>query len=71
MHSVYARINGLSSFWSTCMMVLLAAIALSSFVFTATPTAKIDVASLKVLVREPFDLIRGLRALIRRHSESS
>lgn len=53
------------------MMVLLAAIALSSFVFTATPTAKIDVASLKVLVREPFDLIRGLRALIRRHSESS
>ncbi|KAF8549759.1 signal peptidase 22 kDa subunit [Imleria badia] len=30
------------------MMVLLAAIALSSFVFTATPTANIDVASLKV-----------------------
>ncbi|KAG9316851.1 signal peptidase 22 kDa subunit [Chiua virens] len=48
MHNVYARVNGLSSLWSTCIMVLLGAIALSSFVFTANPTGKIDVASLKV-----------------------
>ena len=39
------------------MMALLAAIALSSFVFTDQPKAKIDVASLKVSVREPFVLI--------------
>ncbi|KAH0828079.1 signal peptidase 22 kDa subunit [Lanmaoa asiatica] len=48
MHSIYARVNGISSLWSTCIMVLLAAIALSSFVFTANPTGNVDVASLKV-----------------------
>ncbi|KAG8214137.1 hypothetical protein J3R82DRAFT_10903 [Butyriboletus roseoflavus] len=52
MHSIYARINGISSLWSSCMMVLLAAIALSSFVFTANPTGKVDVASLKVSVHQ-------------------
>ncbi|KAF9241789.1 signal peptidase 22 kDa subunit [Melanogaster broomeanus] len=48
MHSIYARFNGLSALWSTCIVALLAAIALSSFVFTANTDGKIDVVSLKV-----------------------
>ncbi|KIJ68025.1 hypothetical protein HYDPIDRAFT_107611 [Hydnomerulius pinastri MD-312] len=48
MHSIYARVNGISALWSTCLMTLLAAIALSSFIFTADPKGNIDVVSLKV-----------------------
>ena len=50
MHSIVARVNGLSSLWSTCMMVLLGSVALSSFFFMGQPTGNIDVASLKVCV---------------------
>lgn len=64
MHSIYARINGISSLWSTCMMVLLASVTLSSFVFTANATGRIDVASLKVSVRPFFDQMHGLRSLM-------
>ncbi|KIJ18509.1 hypothetical protein PAXINDRAFT_167116 [Paxillus involutus ATCC 200175] len=48
MHSIYARFNGVSALWSTCLMALLAAVTLSSFVFTADPKGKVDLASLKV-----------------------
>ncbi|KAH7888962.1 signal peptidase 22 kDa subunit [Phlebopus sp. FC_14] len=48
MHSIYARINGISALWSTCLMALFAAIALSSFVLTVDPKGTVDIASLKV-----------------------
>jgi len=53
------------------MMVLLTSIALSSLVFTAHPTAQVDVASLKVSVRELLNLIYGLRALMRRSEKQN
>ncbi|EJF65231.1 signal peptidase 22 kDa subunit [Dichomitus squalens] len=37
MHSIYSRINNVSAMLSTCLMVLLGAISLSSFLFTSTP----------------------------------
>ncbi|KAF8742678.1 hypothetical protein AX14_002907 [Amanita brunnescens Koide BX004] len=48
MHTSIARVNNLSALFSSCMMALLAAIALSSFVFSANPTGTIDITSLKV-----------------------
>ncbi|KAI6021561.1 hypothetical protein PISMIDRAFT_677845 [Pisolithus microcarpus 441] len=48
MHSALARINNVSSLFSTCLMVLLAAVALSSLFVTADPKGRIDVVSLKV-----------------------
>ncbi|KAF9227111.1 signal peptidase 22 kDa subunit [Gyrodon lividus] len=48
MHSIYARVNGISALWSTCLVALLAAIALSSFAFTADPKGNVDLVSLKV-----------------------
>ena len=48
------------------MMVLLASITLSSFLFMANPTGEIDVASLKVWV-----LFYLERLFMRRHSELS
>ena len=50
MHSTLARGNGLFALLSSCMMALLAAIALSSFLFSADPTGTIDITSLKVSV---------------------
>jgi len=52
MHSIYARVNNLSATLSTTVMVLLAAISLSSFIFTAQPTGSLDVASVKVVAGE-------------------
>ncbi|KAF8271497.1 signal peptidase 22kDa subunit [Lactarius quietus] len=52
MHSIYARVNNVTATLSTTVMVLLAAIALSSFVFTAQPTGTLDVASVKVFAGE-------------------
>ncbi|KAF8348843.1 signal peptidase subunit-domain-containing protein [Amanita rubescens] len=48
MHTTISRINNLSAFLSSCMMALLAAIALSSFLFSANPTGIVDITSLKV-----------------------
>ena len=48
MHSIYARVNNITATLSTTVMALLAAIALSSFIFTAQPTGTLDVASVKV-----------------------
>jgi len=50
MHSIYSRVNGVSALWSTCIMVLLAAVALSSFLFNADPKGNLDIVSLKVWV---------------------
>ncbi|KAH9083338.1 signal peptidase 22kDa subunit [Lactarius deliciosus] len=52
MHSIYARVNNVSATLSSTVMVLLAAIALSSFIFTAQPTGSIDIASVKVFAGE-------------------
>ncbi|GJE90099.1 signal peptidase subunit [Phanerochaete sordida] len=48
MHTVYSRINNVSAFLSSCLMALLAAIALSSLVFTADPKGILDVQSLNI-----------------------
>ncbi|KAH9931175.1 signal peptidase subunit [Epithele typhae] len=48
MHTVYSRINNVSAMVSTCVMVLLGAISLSSFLFTADPKGAIGVSSIKV-----------------------
>jgi len=53
MHSTYARISNVSAFMSSCLMTLLAAVALSSFVFTADPKGDLLVSSVKVLVALP------------------
>jgi hypothetical protein len=51
MHSIFSRINNVSAFLSSCMMALLAAIAISSFVFTANPHGDLAIDSIKVLVQ--------------------
>ncbi|KAM6504226.1 Signal peptidase 22kDa subunit [Amanita muscaria] len=48
MHNIVARGNNLFAFLSSCTMALLAAIALSSFLFTPIPTGVVDITSLKV-----------------------
>lgn len=48
MHSTFARINNVSALLSSCMMALLAAIAISSFVFTADPKGSLGLVSVKV-----------------------
>ncbi|KZT04265.1 signal peptidase subunit [Laetiporus sulphureus 93-53] len=48
MHTVYARVNNVSALLSSCTMALLAAIALSSFLFTADPKGSLAVASVQV-----------------------
>jgi hypothetical protein len=50
MHSIWSRINNTSAFLSSCLMVLLMAIALSSFAFNADPKADVSVLSVKVSV---------------------
>ena len=50
MHSILARINNTSALLSSCMMTLLAAIALSTFVFTAVPDGNLNIASVQVYV---------------------
>ncbi|KAI9455359.1 signal peptidase 22kDa subunit [Lactarius psammicola] len=52
MHSIYARVNNVSATLSSTVMVLLVAIALSSFIFTAQPTGSLDVATVKVFAGE-------------------
>ncbi|KAF8625553.1 hypothetical protein AX15_005319 [Amanita polypyramis BW_CC] len=48
MHTAASRINNLFSFLSSCMIALLVAIALSSFVFNPDPKGTVDITSLKV-----------------------
>ncbi|KAF8070164.1 signal peptidase 22kDa subunit [Lyophyllum atratum] len=48
MHSIFSRINNVSALLSSCMMCLLAAIALSSLIFIADPKGDLQVASIKV-----------------------
>ncbi|OCH88646.1 signal peptidase subunit [Obba rivulosa] len=49
MHTLYARVNNASAMLSTCMMLLLAAIALSSLVFTADPKGAVTVSLVQVV----------------------
>jgi len=44
MHSALQRLNALSTLLSSCVLTLLAAVALSSFVFTADPKGMLDVS---------------------------
>ncbi|KAI0745654.1 signal peptidase subunit [Earliella scabrosa] len=48
MHTVYSRINNVSAMLSTCIMALLAAISLSSLLFTADPKGEVKVTSIQV-----------------------
>ncbi|KIK10125.1 hypothetical protein K443DRAFT_139893 [Laccaria amethystina LaAM-08-1] len=48
MHSVFSRINNVSALLSSCMMALLAAIALSTLAFNADPKGDLAIASIKV-----------------------
>ena len=48
MHTLYARFNNVSAMLSTCVMVLLGAISLSSFVFSADPKGQLGVSSIQV-----------------------
>jgi len=50
MHSVYSRISNISGFMSSCLMALVAAVALSSFVFPADPKGDLLVSSVKVFI---------------------
>lgn len=50
MHTLYSRVNNVSAMLSTCLMALLAAISLSSFLFTATPRGDLAVSSIQVYV---------------------
>ncbi|KDR76270.1 hypothetical protein GALMADRAFT_96780 [Galerina marginata CBS 339.88] len=49
MHSIFSRVNNGSAFLSSCMMALLAAIALSSLLFNANPQGDIGISSIKVV----------------------
>ena len=60
MHTVYSRINNVSAMLSTCLMVLLGAISLSSFLFTADPKGDLSVATIQVYVWTPFMHLRSL-----------
>jgi len=48
MHSLYARVNNGFAFMSSCLMAVLAAVALSSFLFTADPKGKLVISNFKV-----------------------
>ncbi|KAJ7584756.1 signal peptidase subunit [Mycena floridula] len=52
MHSIWARVSNGSATLSSFMMALLAAIALSTFVFTADPKGTVSVASVKVQLQK-------------------
>jgi signal peptidase complex subunit 3 len=55
MHSIYSRINNASAFLSSCLMALLAAVALSSYVLPSTPgTSQVAVGTIKVYVLHFF-----------------
>ena len=48
MHNLYARVNNGFAFMSSCLMAMLAAIALSSFLFTADPKGQLVISNFKV-----------------------
>ena len=48
MHNLYARVNNGFAFMSSCLMAMLAAIALSSFVFNPDPKGKLVISNFKV-----------------------
>ncbi|KAF4597858.1 Signal peptidase subunit 3 [Pleurotus pulmonarius] len=49
MHSIFSRLNNGSSLLSSCLMGLLLAITLSTFVFTAEPQGNLTIGSIRVL----------------------
>ncbi|KAF9461266.1 signal peptidase 22kDa subunit [Collybia nuda] len=48
MHNIFSRVNNVSALFSSCMMGLLVAIALSTLLFTADPKGNLNIASVKV-----------------------
>jgi len=50
MHNIISRVNNVSAFMSSCVMVLLAAITLTTFLFNANPQGDLTISSIKVLV---------------------
>jgi uncharacterized membrane protein YbhN (UPF0104 family) len=51
MYSSLHRLNNLSTFLTTCLLALLAAISLSSFLLAASPTGALEVAPVKMYRR--------------------
>ena len=51
MHSIVTRLNNGSAFLSTCVMVLLVAIALTTFLFNPTLQGDLTISSINVFVR--------------------
>ena len=58
MHTCYARINNISAFLSSCLMALLGAIAVSSFLFAVEPKGALNVKSINMYVSagRPFQV---------------
>ncbi|KAK7027323.1 Signal peptidase complex subunit [Paramarasmius palmivorus] len=48
MHSIFSRINNVSAFFSSCMMGLLLAITISSFLLNADPHGDLSISQVKV-----------------------
>jgi len=48
MHSIVSRVNNVSAFMSSCIMALLAAITLTTFLFNANPQGDLTISSIKV-----------------------
>ena len=56
MHSIVSRINNVSAFMSSCMMALLAAITLTTFLFNPNLQGDLTISSIKVSVRSRSEL---------------
>jgi signal peptidase complex subunit 3 len=48
MYSIYQRLNVLSALLSSCLLALVAAVAVSSFAFSADPKGALAVSNIKV-----------------------
>ena len=51
MHSILTRLNNGSAFMSSCVMTLLVAIALTTFLFNPNPQGDLTISSINVFVR--------------------
>ena len=58
MHNLYVRVNNGFAFMSSCLMAMLAAIALSSFLFSADPRGSLVISNFKVYASTLRYLVR-------------
>ncbi|KIM33770.1 hypothetical protein M408DRAFT_325375 [Serendipita vermifera MAFF 305830] len=52
MHSSLQRLNNLSTFVTTCLLALLAAISLSSYLLATSPSGALDVSPVQISMRQ-------------------